>query len=272
MKIAVLADNTDGFGLKGEWGLSLYIEYRGRTVLLDAGLSGLIAENADRLGLDLAAVDYAVLSHAHDDHANGFTTFFERNDHAKLYVAAGCGENCYDKEGLFYKYAGIPRGIMTRHADRIIKAEPDMYIDDGIRLLGHSTPGLSKQGLMEKMYLRKGFFKYEPDDFRHEQSLIFELDDGIAVFNSCSHAGADVIIKEAMDAYPGRNIIAMCGGFHLFNKSDDYVRAFAHRVEETGVESIYTGHCTGDKAMTILRYELGDKVHALSTGLVFEII
>lgn len=271
MKVIVLADNKDGAGLKGEWGLSFYIGYRDKTVLLDAGLSGLFAENADKLGLDLGAVDYAILSHAHDDHANGFDVFFERNDHARLYVARDCDENCYDRKGLLYKYAGIPRGMMRRHADRIVKADADMYIDDGIKLLGHSTQGLEKKGLMEKMYLRQGFLKYVPDDFRHEQSLIFELDEGIAVFNSCSHAGADVIINEAMQAYPGKRICAMCGGFHLFNKSDDYVKAFAHRLEETGVEIIYTGHCTDEKAMTILHEELGDKVRSLSTGLEFEL-
>ena len=269
MKVTVLADNRDGPVLKGEWGLSLYIEYCGKAVLLDAGLSGLFAKNADMLGLDMGAVDYAVLSHAHDDHANGFETFFDRNDHAKLYVSRECRENCYDKKPLHYKYAGIPRGIMARYADRIVKAETDMYIDDGIRLLGHSTPGLEKQGLMEKMYLRQGFMRFEPDDFRHEQSLIFELDGEIAVFNSCSHSGADVVIREASRAYPGKKILAMCGGFHLYNKSDDYVRAFAQRLDETGVESIYTGHCTGEKQIEILRGQMGDKVHTLSTGLTF---
>jgi 7,8-dihydropterin-6-yl-methyl-4-(beta-D-ribofuranosyl)aminobenzene 5'-phosphate synthase len=63
----------------------------------------------------------------------------------------------------------------------------------------------------------------------------------------------------------------MIGGFHLFNKSDDYVRAFVRRLGSTGVESIYTGHCTGDRAMTILREELGEIVHSFRTGLVFEI-
>ncbi len=271
MKITVLADNTDGENLRGEWGLSLYIEYKGRKVLLDAGLSDLFMENALKLGIDPDSVDYAVLSHAHDDHANGFETFLEHNDHAKLYVAHDCGENCYDRHGLFYKYAGIPRGIMKKYSDRIVKADTGMYIDTGIKLLGHDTEGLEKQGLMEDMYLRKGFMRYEPDDFRHEQSLIFELDDGIAVFNSCSHAGADVIVKEAMQAYPGKKILAMCGGFHLFNKSDEYVRSFARRLDETGTESIYTGHCTGDKAMAILREELGDRLHPFRTGFVFEI-
>lgn len=271
MKVYVLVDNNDGAGLKGEWGLSFYIEYADKTVLLDAGLSPLFAVNAEKMGLDLNRVDLAVLSHAHDDHANGLDRFFELNDHAKLYVAQGCDENCYDRHGLRFKYAGVPRGIMTRHADRIVKADPDMFIAEGIRLLGHSTPGLEKLGRMEKMYLRQGFLRYVPDDFSHEHSLVFEMGDGVVVFNSCSHAGADNIINEVIQAYPDKRIIAMIGGFHLFNKSDDYVRAFARRVGDTGVEAVYTGHCTGQKAWDIMHEELGDKVHALQTGLVFEL-
>ena len=66
-------------------------------------------------------------------------------------------------------------------------------------------------------------------------------------------------------------IIAMIGGFHLFNKDDAYIRAFAHRVEKTGAEAIYTGHCTGKKAFDILCGELGSKVHGLKTGGMFEV-
>lgn len=271
MKVTVLTDNIDGENLKGEWGLSHLIEYGDRTILLDAGLSGLFAENAQKMGIDLEKVDCAVLSHAHDDHANGFDTFFEVNTHAPLYVAGECGEDCYDLKDGEFVYAGIPRGILERHAGRIIRADADMMIGDGIRLLGHTTPDLEKLGTAEAMYLKRGDGEFIPDDFRHEQSLIFELDDGVVVFNSCSHAGADNIVNEAMQAYPDRRIKAMIGGFHLFNKSDDYVRAFAHRLGSTGVESIYTGHCTGDIAMDILREELGDIVHSFRTGLVFEL-
>lgn len=271
MKVTVLADNIDGENLKGEWGLSHLIEYGDRTILLDAGLSGLFAENAEKLGIDLEKVDCAVLSHAHDDHANGFETFFEVNGHAPLYVARECGEDCYDLRDGEFVYAGIPQGILERYKDRIVRADADMMIDDGIRLLGHTTADLEKLGIAEAMYLKRGPGEYIPDDFRHEQSLIFELDDGVAVFNSCSHAGADNIVNEAIQAYPDRKIRAMIGGFHLFNKSDDYVRAFAHRLGSTGVESIYTGHCTGDRAMAILREELGDIVHSFKTGLAFEI-
>ncbi|MBQ3291284.1 MAG: MBL fold metallo-hydrolase [Mogibacterium sp.] len=280
MKITILVDNNDGHDpagapLKGEWGLSFYIEYNGRNILLDAGLSGLFAENAAKLGIDLGKVDYAVLSHAHDDHANGMDTFFELNSRAPLYVADGCEENCYDFENGSYRYAGIPRGILSRHRDRIIRACGDEYIDEGIRLLGHTTPELDKLGLAENMFLLKETGEdapvFIPDDFSHEQSLVFELPEGIVIFNSCSHAGADNIVNEVTEVYPGRKVLAMIGGFHLFNKTDDYVRAFASRLGNTGAESIVTGHCTGDKALGILKEILGDKVIPMETGLVLEI-
>lgn len=271
MRVTVLVDNVSGSTLKGEWGLSFYIEYGDKRVLLDTGLSSLFAENAAKMRIDLETVDYAVLSHAHDDHANGMDAFFEHNSHAMFYTASHCCEDCYDRHGKRFVYAGIPRGVMKRHSDRIIRAEKDMYIDDGIRLLGHTTPRLDKLGLAEDMFLKQGFRKFIPDDFRHEQSLVFELPDGIVIFNSCSHAGADNIINEVKAVYPGRRILAMIGGFHLFNKDCSYVSDFARRIDATGVEQIWTGHCTGTMSFGILKEELGSKVHALHTGLVFRI-
>ena len=61
MKVTILTDNKDGNGLKGEWGLSFYIEYGSRIVLLDTGLSDLFSRKADLLGLDRQTVEYAVL-------------------------------------------------------------------------------------------------------------------------------------------------------------------------------------------------------------------
>ena len=105
IKVTVLVDNNDGESLKGEWGLSFYIRYGDETVLLDSGLSDLFAENAEKLGVDLNSVDLAVLSHAHDDHGNGFDRFFEMNDHAMLYVAHDCEENCYDRGKILSRIA-----------------------------------------------------------------------------------------------------------------------------------------------------------------------
>lgn len=75
MKATVLADNIPQGELRGEWGLSIYIEYQGRNILLDTGASDLFLRNAGKLGKDIAKADYAVLSHAHYDHADGMRVF-----------------------------------------------------------------------------------------------------------------------------------------------------------------------------------------------------
>ena len=70
MKATVLSDNIPAENLGCEWGLSIFIEYHGKHILLDAGASGLFLKNADVLGLNMKDVDFGVLSHAHYDHAS----------------------------------------------------------------------------------------------------------------------------------------------------------------------------------------------------------
>ena len=81
-KITVGVDNIPSEGLKQEWGLSLFIEYGEKKILLDTGSSALFLRNYEKLGLDISDVDYGVLSHAHCDHANGIPAFFEHNSKA----------------------------------------------------------------------------------------------------------------------------------------------------------------------------------------------
>ena len=82
MKATVLADNIGSENLPGEWGLSIYIEAAELNILLDCGASSLYRQNAESLGLEIAAVDLAVLSHAHYDHADGMADFFQHNQKA----------------------------------------------------------------------------------------------------------------------------------------------------------------------------------------------
>ena len=82
MKATVLIDNISNNGLQAEWGLAINIEYKDNIFLLDAGTTGIFADNAKELGVDLSKVKYAALSHAHYDHADGFDAFFEQNKYA----------------------------------------------------------------------------------------------------------------------------------------------------------------------------------------------
>lgn len=269
MEATVLVDNIPQGELKGEWGLSIFIEYGNVNFLLDTGASGLFLENAKKLGKDMKSVDYAVLSHAHYDHSDGMRKFFEENKTASFYLREGSAENCYSKKWFMRKYIGLPRHILDELSDRIVYADGDFTLCPGVYLIPHKTPELWRVGKRNNMYLRKKS-GWEPDDFSHEQSLVFDTEEGLVIFSSCSHAGADVIIREVMATFPDKKIKSLIGGFHLFGKPEAEVRKLAGKIKETGIEEIYTGHCTGEKPYQILKEEMGEKVYQLRVGLVIE--
>ncbi len=269
MKATVIVDNIENKGLPGEWGLCIYIAYEDKKILLDTGASALFAANAKKLQIPLPDVDFAVLSHAHYDHANGMGEFFEINQRAKFYLQQGCAENCYKKKWFLPIYIGISRGFLTKYQDRIIYTSGNTDICAGVRLLSHTTPNLQKIGKQEHMY-QKRQGKWYPDDFSHEQSLIFETAKGLVVFNSCSHGGAANIIQEVEAACPGQRVYALIGGFHLYRKSEAEVRELAKKLQDTGVSHICTGHCTGERAYGILKEELGERLSQLHVGFEME--
>lgn len=139
-----MADNIASGELQGEWGLSIYIEYCNHNILLDTGASDLFLKNAGKLGKKIEDVDYAVLSHAHYDHADGMDAFFCNNKKAKFYLREGSAENCYGKKWIFHRYIGLPKGILETYRERILYAGGDYTLCPGVSLIPHKTPGLSR--------------------------------------------------------------------------------------------------------------------------------
>lgn len=309
MRATVLVDNEAQGLCESEWGLSILIEHRERATLLDAGASGLFAENARKLGVDLAAVNVAALSHAHYDHSDGFDAFFQVNDAAKLFVAASARENCYGTEDGKLCYIGVSSGLFARHAHRIEYVSRPTEIAPDVWALPHTTPNLAEKGAKAGMFTteertpEKPVTKrpttdepldesptaeestserpvaenpdpatLRPDDFSHEQSIVVKLDEGLAVFSSCSHCGPDIVMAEVHQFMPDQPIRALIGGFHLYDTPDEEVRALAGRMKNEGVELAYTGHRTGERAFKILQEELGESViKATKSGLRIEL-
>ena len=279
MKIQVLIDNIASCcgsrKLFGEWGLSVYVEFEGKRYLLDTGASHLFAKNAGVMGVDLSKIDMGILSHAHFDHSDGMAKFFHANKIAPFYLRKGAGENCYHTHKLlgrftYHEYIGIHKGFLKRFADRIRFAEGDMQIAPNVYLVPHKTPGLEAIGERAHLSVKENG-KYRYDSFDHEQSLVFDTPKGLFVMNSCSHGGADNIVKEIEATFPGKNIYAILGGFHLFRYKDEVVRAFAERLRELDVQKIYTGHCTGNRAFEILHEVLGDRAEQMRCGMTIEL-
>lgn len=309
MRATVLVDNEAQGLCESEWGLSILIEHREHATLLDAGASGLFAENARKLDVDLAAVNVAALSHAHYDHSDGFDAFFQINDAAKLFVAASARENCYDIEDDKLCYIGVSRGLFARHAHRIEYVSRPTEIAPDAWALPHTTPNLAEKGAKAGMFTteertpEKPVTKkptadepldesptaeestserpvaenpdpatLRPDDFSHEQSIVVNPDEGLTVFSSCSHCGPDVVMAEVHQFMPDQPIRALIGGFHLYDTPDEEVRTLAGRMKNGGIELVYTGHCTGERAFKILQEELGENViKATKSGLRIEL-
>lgn len=250
MKITVLMENTSPKGLLHEHGLSLHLEYRGGTYLLDAGASGRLTVNAAALGIDLAGVGKAVLSHGHYDHADGLRGFFSVNAFAPVLARPAAALPQYDSESG--NFIGIDPALPAQYPDRFDFADGPRDLAPGLHLI--------------------------PDAVAHEQSLVAETDGGLVVLNSCCHAGAGYIVRDILARFPGQKVYALVGGFHLMGRqgprtlgvAPGIVRNLARWLgDELGVERLCTGHCTGEPAFSLLREELGSRVEALETGRMF---
>ena len=279
MIITVLAENKGSGSLAAEHGLSLYIEHKGKKYLLDTGASDVFYRNAHALGIDLQDVGAAFISHAHNDHAGGLAFFLSWNKKATVYMGAAAAETqCWKIMPDSSKFIGIPEHYISGYEGRYSLVTDASEVLPGIWMIPHTTPGLIERGRRACLCVKAGD-EFVPDDFRHEYTVVFDTDGGLVIFSSCSHAGADNVIREVMSALPGKRVRAFLGGFHVMGPEgvetlgmpEDEVRKLGRALKAFGLDEIYTGHCTGDPGFAILKEELGDGLRYMSTGTVIEL-
>ncbi len=279
MLIKVLIENSACEGFCAEHGLCLYVEYKDKQYLIDSGASALFVQNASKMGIDLGKIDMAFLSHAHYDHSGGYPAFFEQNKYAGVVLQRASQYRQYYKiAGPVKKYIGIPKGILNDYPERFVYVDGAAKIDDGIYIVPHSMDGILKRAEHTHMcVVVDDITKY--DDFKHEQTIVFEEEDGLICFNSCSHSGVDIAIEEVKNAFPDKNIKAYIGGFHMMGitgtdsccYSKDEVVSVAKKLLESTNARFLSGHCTGKLAYEWLKEVLGDRLDSFSSGKVIEI-
>ena len=260
MRIWILTENTTcSPELTAEHGLSLYIETNGLRILFDAGQSEAFADNAKKLGVDLSAVDLAVLSHGHYDHGGGLMRFLELNGRAPVYVSRHAFGGYHNASG---KYIGLAPELMGH--PRLIAAQGVMEIGDGLTLCaGEDMPAIAPLDSAGLTRCECGV--QVPDDFRHEQHLLIREGEKTVLISGCSHRG----ILNIADAFRPDVLL---GGFH-FMKMDPQLPEDARRLEEAaqvllGHKTLYyTGHCTGEAPYALLKARMGERLMPLTTGL-----
>lgn len=254
MKLVTLMENTSCRDeLCFEHGLSLYIEAENHKILFDAGQSAAFADNAEKLGVDLREVDFAVLSHGHYDHSGGLQRFLEINETAPVYVSSHAFEPHYGANG----YIGMDPALQA--SPRIRYVAEKTTLAEGITLHRIEKAPMDTAGLLvEENGVRK------PDDFRHEQYLLLEEKEKRILISGCSHKG----IVNIEDAFRPDILV---GGFHFMKiGSEEKLKAAAKKLLEYNT-IYYTGHCTGQKQYDYLKTIMGDKLHYTATGTILEI-
>lgn len=254
MKLVTLIENTTcREDLICEHGLSLYLEMENHKILFDAGQSGAFAENAKMLGVDLATVDFAVLSHGHYDHGGGLKRFLEINKKSPIYVSRYAFEPHYSVNG----YIGLDLNLLDR--EQLCYVTEETVLSKGITLYQLDVAPMDTAGLLvEENGERK------PDDFRHEQYLLIEEAGKKILISGCSHKG----ILQIVDVFRPDILI---GGFHFMKiTAEETLAAAAKKLMEYNTV-YYTGHCTGQKQYDYLKSIMGEKLHYIATGTILKL-
>ena len=281
MKITTLVENRpsqDDPALAAEWGLSQHVEIGGRRLLFDMGASDAFARNAARLGVDLGAVDAAIVSHHHYDHGGGLARFLELNDHAPIYVGESPGGDPVVKLlGFVKKAVGLDAALLARHAARFRVVRERTEAMPGVLLLPHVQGRHARPAGNRQLFVRKDG-RLEPDDFRHELTVALREGDTLVVLTGCAHSGLLNMVEAAATEFPGVPVKAVVGGFHLASlppfrgasEREDVIAAVGRQVLDLGVGTTWTGHCTGETAFAVLRESMGARVAEFRTGTRLE--
>jgi len=276
MKITTLIENTTKDSLLCEHGLSFYIAFEDNSYLLDSGSSALFLKNAEALKVDVQNVKCAILSHAHYDHSGGFSSYLEENKNVNVYCMKGVNTPCYSTSGGTLHYIGVNETLLEKHKTRFIEIEKPTYIAEHVLLLPHS---LEIDTSKSNLYIKKENTLIH-DDFKHELSLIFETKKGLVIFNSCSHVGILNIIKEVQNVYPNQKIYAFIGGLHMKAKKDNQeisiyseheIKELCMYLKKIGLKHLYTGHCTGNVAMSYFKKYAEEIVDVLYSGKIIQL-
>ena len=226
--ILILYDNrTDKSDLQPGWGFSALIELKGRRVLFDTGADNLVLEhNAEALGADLASPDALVLSHEHCDHIGAITSALHKN----LEV--------FYPTSFSTLFQGEVSGEEGWHAHPV--SQP-------VEIL----PRFRSTGELGKKIV--------------EQSLIVKGDEGPVLITGCAHPGIVEIARVATEIV-GKPLQLVLGGFHLYKKNEAAVGEIAAALKELGVKRVAPCHCTGLKAMKVLKESFGTAYLVIKVG------
>jgi 7,8-dihydropterin-6-yl-methyl-4-(beta-D-ribofuranosyl)aminobenzene 5'-phosphate synthase len=263
----------DAFGktstMKKDWGFSAYIEYGGKRILFDTGNNAeIFAHNVQAKGIDLATLDFAIVSHRHGDHTSGLNHLLTVNPDVAVYVP---------KENFGVFGAALPGTFYKRDES----LPPEMRYFDGrppeTLRFGSPWPEGNFIWVTETTEVAPGFHlillkgSWGVDLDVMEISLAIDTPDGIVLIVGCSHPTIEKIVEAARSAI-GKPIHLILGGTHLLPATPDEITRIATALrDDWKVEWIAPTHCTGEPAFAVLKEIFGDRYVYAGLGTTLEL-
>jgi len=267
MKIAILANSYSTSIMPTEWGLSIYVEFGDKKILIDAGIGGLFLVNAQQMGLNLSKLDYIILTHSHYDHTGGLSQFEFGGQ--KVFAHKEVFRDRYSLRDGKYESSGIQwkREDLKGEANFILNEELTQ-IDKGVYLSG-SIPRV--YGTPANRFYEKVGDEFVPDIIEDEQLVVFELPrNELVVFSGCTHFGVQNMTEFIRDKFPNKKVKALFAGLHICGLGNEQQEQVIKYLGTCGLyEKIYSLHCTGEEAGWKIQKKL--KGVLVSVGDVYEI-
>lgn len=251
----------DAFGkssnLQKDWGFAAYIEYGGKRILFDTGNNAeVFAHNVEAKGIDLAKLDFVVISHRHGDHTSGLNYLLKANPKVPIYAP---------KENFGVFGAALPGKFIK--PNEALPPEMRYYdgkVPDKLRF-GTPWPEGNFTWVAETMEVAPGFRllvlrgSWGVDLDVIEVSLAIDTPDGTVLVVGCSHPTVEKIV-EAARAASDKPIHLVVGGTHLLPAKDEDITRIAGSLRDTWkVNYIAPAHCTGEAAFAVLKQAFGER-------------
>ena len=272
LRIINLVENEPGSsGCEAAHGLSFYVETENHKILFDTSPSDVVLRNAQKLSVDLTAVDTVILSHGHYDHSGGILAFVEINPQAKIYMQHNAGGEYYafDGEDKGFRYIGIDKKILSLPQVHLLQG--DTKIDDELQLFMVDNRAFPLPSTNKRLRELRGG-QYVQDEFHHEQNLLLSCEGKKILFCGCAHNGI-LNVMETLERKLGSDSLPdlVIGGFHLMKRTEfsqtdtTEITEIANRLKSYKAQ-FATCHCTGIPVFNQMKEILGDQLSYVYSG------
>ena len=263
-KITTLVENAVyGRNLQAEHGLSLLIENNGYKILFDTGQSDLFIHNATLSDIEIAEVNFLILSHGHSDHTGGLRHFLSVNKKASVICK---------QEALYRKFKDkrenrvIDSNLLDLSRFRFITGQTELI--PGLFLFP-DLPVINPEDTHFERFFTQTPEGVVPDIFNDELAVALIAENTYSVLSACSHRGITNILRTIGNCFPGYTFKLLAGGFHIHNAQDEKFSIIADYLKNNLPEQIGISHCTGIDKYALSRQTFGNRVFYNYTGNTF---